>query len=350
MFVKVADLAQGQACRIVAYGHTEPTDDLRFRVLTQVDFIADMLSSRAKQDLLGAAPPWTTEDFSTIAEKWVSQTGIKERIFFFGTTAELGAIAARKCLQQANISALELDAIVAGSNTGPGYPSLADHLKCALGQKSQAMAYDVQEACPVGSVAVFNAWNLIRSGATKKVLVVCAEKATTLAALDDWKGSNLFGDAASAFLLEASDVEAFQFFDFHAEPFDGQLDMIVKTHEGFAQNGLGVHRFVGKEVVRLLLEAVAKAGIDPNDISHLVPHQPSAKTLDLLFSKLALAWPNFSQIQTHRNVEYTGNTSGASTGSLISAGVASGQIRPGELVLVTTFGSGLSIGNYAFRV
>lgn len=354
MFVNVAEL-KPQNCGIIAFGHTEISDDPRFRRLTQTDFIRDMLSHPAKSLLLGGQGPWPDEDISVVAEKWIAQTGISSRIFFSGKTTELGAIAAKKCLQQAGISAMDLDIIIGGSNTGPGYASLADHIKLALGARSKAMAYDLAEACPVGSVAIFNAWSHIRSGVAKKVLVVCSERATTLAPFDDWKGSNLFGDAAFACLLTSSEVEAFKFFDFHCEPFDGQIDMISKSLTGFTQNGLGVHRFVGKEVVRVLVEALEKAKLDPAEIDHLVSHQPSAKTLDFLFSKLEAQWTDEHK-QTkfrglkHRNVEHTGNTSGASTGSLISLGIATGQIKKQDFVLVTTFGAGLSIGSYGLRL
>lgn len=349
MFIHIASLPALQKCSVSGYGHTELQDDPeRLREVTQVQFI-DMLSFETRCQLLGTSKPWLEADKVAVADGWISLTGIHKRVFFDGPIADLALIAARKCLAQAGVSAMDLDVIVAGSNTGPGYPSLADRIKHGLGQRSPAMAYDVQEACPVGCVAVFNGWNLVRSGVAKKVLVVCAEKATTLARLDDWKGSNLFGDAAFAFLLTDSEQEAFKFFDIRCEPFDGQLEMIAKTKDGFTQKGLGVHKFVGREVVRILVEGVDRAGILPDDIRHLVPHQPSSKTLNLLAEKLQESWPTFTG-QLHRNVEYTGNTSGASTGSLISRGVASGEIKLGELVVVTTFGSGLSVGNYAFVV
>ncbi len=349
MFINIANLSSVQNCSIIGYGHTELSDDPeRLRSISQVEFI-DMLSFETRCQLFGNLPPWSDEDKMAIADGWISLTGIHHRIFFDGPLSDLALIAARKCLAQAGVSALELDAIVAGSNTGPGYPSLADRIKHGLGQRSQAMAYDIQEACPVGCVAVFNGWNLVRSGVAKKVLVVCAEKATTLAKLDDWKGSNLFGDAAFAFLLTASEHEAFKFFDIRCEPFDGQLHLITKTEDGFSQKGLGVHKFVGREVVRILVEDIAQAGIVPASIHHLVPHQPSSKTLNLLEEKLRESWPTFSG-QVHRNVEYTGNTSGASTGSLISKAVLAGDMKSGDLVVVTTFGAGLSIGNYAFVI
>lgn len=348
MFCLVPGLFKPRACRISSYGHVA-LGDPGYRSLTQAEFIRDFMSVQGRRDLFGSEPPWSEEDIILAAEQWERKTGIRTRNFFSGSTAKLGAIAAQKCLQTAGVQTSELDAIVAGTNTGPGYPSLADYIKLALGQESEAMAYDVAEACPVGAIVVFNGWNMIVSGAARKVLVVCAEKASTLTIPDDWRASNLFGDGAFAFLLTAADSEAFIFFDFQSLPFGGNIAKIIKSDIGIQQDGNAVHKFVGRQVVNSLVEAVAKAGIDPADINHLVPHQPSGQTLDLFFEKIKASWPTFRG-QMHRQVEWAGNTSGASTGTIISQGIKDGVIKKNDLVLVTTFGAGLAIGSYAFRV
>lgn len=349
MFVKVSNLPFGQACEISGYGRTALGDDPRLSLLSQEEFIRDMMSLDGRRKLLGCEPPHPAADIASIAERWVSQIGIHHRVFFTGTTAELGAIAAKKCLEDSGLRADQLDAIIGGSNTGPGYPSLADHIKLSLGHDSSAMAFDVTEACPTGVISVFNGWNLIRSGLCKNVLVVCAEKATTLAPYDDWRGSNLFGDAAFAFMLSAAAKEAFVFFDIQSLPFEGQIDKIIKTKEGFRQDGNSVHKFVGRRVVQSLIEDVKAADINPKNIKHIVPHQPSKPTLDLLYSKIQKEWPEFNGT-FHVAVENIGNTSGASTGQIITEKVESEEIKEGDLVFVTSFGSGLSIANYAFVV
>ncbi|PWB38787.1 MAG: hypothetical protein C3F02_01715 [Parcubacteria group bacterium] len=349
MFCKVKFLPLGQSVGIIGYGHTEISDDPRFRVVTQDAFIRDMMSVDGRRSLFGSEPPWSTEDIEAAAEKWVAQTKIRERIFFSGSVVELAVIAARKCLAQAGVRPDQLDVIIGGTNTGPGYPSLADHIKLGLGQPSRAMAYDVAEACSVGPLAVFDGWDWIRSSVCRRALVVCAEDATLLTGYDDWRGSNLFGAGAYAFLLGQTEREAFVFFDGQSLPFDGQIDKIVKTASGFRQDGNAVHKFVGRVVVEALVGAVEAAGIKPSDIDHLVPHQPSGPTLDLLEAKLRKRWPEFRG-RVHRHVETTGNTSGASTGQLISAGVKSGVIKQGELVVAFAFGAGLSFVAYGFTV
>ena len=349
MFINVRTMEAAHKCRIVSWGHTEVTDDPRFEALSQAEFIKRKMSEAARRQLLGEAEHNSDEAIAREEADWISKTGITRRVFFGGSTSELAAIAAKKCLAKAQILPGQLDVIIGGTNTGPGYPSLADHIKLALGDStSSAVCWDISEACPVGAISVFNGWSIVRSGIGRYVLVVCAEKATTLAPADNWLAANLFGDASFGLLLSVGDKESFQFFDGHCLPFDGNIDKVVKTEHGFSQDGPSVHKFVGREVVDTIVQAARAADLDPGDIDHFIPHQPSGKTLELLRRKLQSAWPTFSG-HFHDNVGFTGNVSGASTGSVISRKIEQGIIKPGDRVFVSTFGSGLSIFNYGFR-
>jgi len=294
-----------------------------------------------------------------VVDGWQARTAIDKRVFFDGPIQDMAGMTAKKCLIKADVAPTHIDAIVGGTNTGPGYPSLADHIKLQLGdQASSAMTFDVTEACSVGGISIMLGWNLIRSGFCQRVLVVCAEKATTLTIPDNWKESNLFGDASFAVLLSASEEEAFLFFEADSLPFDDNIKQIYKKGDaGFCQNGRKVHRFVGSTVVRRLIGSVEQAGILPQDIDHWIPHQPSGKTLDFLWHKVTgqvvgdfkenpnAAWHAFKGIY-HRNVETTGNTSGASTGWVMSKAIDDKIIKPGHVIVVSTFGAGLSIANY----
>jgi 3-oxoacyl-[acyl-carrier-protein] synthase III len=350
MFYKVQPGLPGTNCKISGFGHTALEDDPRFTKMDQVTFIKRMMSDEGRRLLFDTEPPYSEADILAKANKWVSQTLIRERVFFFGSIVELATIAAQKCLEHAGVSPKELDVIIGGTNTGPGYPTLADHVKLALGQESSAMTMDVTLACATSTAAVFMAYNLIRSGVCKKVLVVCAEQATKLTGYDNWKGSNLFGDAAFAFLLEATtESEVFVFFSLNSLPFEGLINKIRKTENGFEQDGNAVHKFVGRTVVNTVVEDVARAGIDPGAIKHLILHQPSGKTLGLVEENIGKRWPTFHGNVPH-NVEFMGNTSSASTGWLISVGIHDGTIKRGDLIVIVTFASGLNIGIEALYI
>jgi len=346
MFVNARQISNAH-CQIVGYGHTALADSPKFSLVTQEEFINDDLSNSGRTDLFGHATPWLQSEIETKVQKWVEQTSIISRPFFAGSTAELGAIAAKKCLEHAKVRPDEIDAIIGDTNTGPGYPSLADHIKEAIGGSSTTLCQDVCEACTVGSTAIFTGWNMIRSGACQNVLVVCSERATTLAPYDTWYSSNLFGDGAFAFLLQAAEQESFIFFDLNSWPYDNNLELIMKTEVGFTQNGPQVHKFVNRVVVPSLIEAVQQTKIDPGQIDHLIPHQPSGKTIALLEKTVRKQWPEFNGA-IHDHVSTTGNLSGASTGLLISQGIHGGAITKGQIVVVSTFGAGLSAGHYGF--
>ena len=349
MYLDVRKLEHGIPCAVRGFGYTELPDDCGY---DNTRFIQQALTETGYQQMiadleLGSLPQ--TEAIAQAAQKFVDSIGITRRYIFPGNTAELGTLAAEACLRNAGVSASDLSAIVVGTNTGHGYPSTADLIKQYLGQPSPAMCYDVAEACPSGVLAIFQGWLLVRSGVSP-VLVVGVDKTSTLASRHDWKGFNLFGDAAFAWLLTAGQSEEFLFFDFVSDPFGGLSELVVRGYDGFfRQDGPAVHRYVAKIVPQVVERCLAAAAIDPLTIKHVIPHQPSAKTLDLLVSKFFSRWPTWREsVTVHRNIEVMGNTSAACTGWLIGRGIQTGLIKPGELCLVTSFGAGMSLGTFAF--
>lgn len=344
----------GLPTKAVGFSHIRENDSQKFQIFSQERFIEEKLSLEGKKSLFGHPPPFTSEEINAMAEKCRQQTGVIDRLFFNGEIEEMAGITGIKAMRAAKRDPSDFDVIIVGSNTSPGYPSTADRVKNYLYNsyrgstiKSPAMCFDVQEACTAGSVAMFLGWNLIRSGTAKTVLVVLAEKATELAETDNWKASNLFSDAAAAVVLSSSLHEKFSFFDINSYPEEGNLDLIYKDKNGFfQQEGPKVHRFVGEQVINDLDRAVKTAKINPKDINHLVTHQPSGKTVSFLEEKIRKLWPDFKGI-FHQDFA-GGNTSSVSTLALISKKIESGEIKNGDLVVVCTFGAGLSVGCYGF--
>lgn len=359
MYVQTANKISSKFCNIVAISHTDINDSDKFKKISQSDFIKS-LKPETQRSIIGDIDFAIQEQeeinkkISEAADVWGEMVTIN-RTFFEGEVTELAVIAARKCLMEAqNDKRFELDnidAIIGATNTGPGYPSLADFVKEGLGLRNDAMCFDVTEACVAGSTAVFQAWSLIRSGACRQVLVVSSEKATTLTDIDNWQGSNLFGDGAFAMLLIASDNpedESFSYFEFNSFPHDGNLKHIQKTETGFVQVGKKVHIFVIRDVVNALVNCVPRTGYNLSDIKHLIFHQPSNKTVTSLQEQLAAKWSDFKGI-FHRSIDM-GNISSASFGHLLSTKFHSGEIKRGEPILSCTFGAGLSVGIMAFKM
>jgi len=223
MYNKIKECCRQAFCSIAGIGHTETGDSGLFRIVSQEEFIKSLPAEIQTEVLLKGS-------IEQVAKIWGEMTSVN-RTFFDGSITEMAMFAVNRCLnsikaQDIEFDPINIDAIIGATNTGPGYPSLADNVKLGIGARSEAMCFDVTEACTSGSVALFQAYNMIRSGLCQNVLVVCAEKATTLTKQENWQGSNLFGDAAFAVLLQATKdetKESFDFFNFNCYPFDLHL-------------------------------------------------------------------------------------------------------------------------------
>lgn len=360
MRLSVKKIEKQTYCQILSLGHTEQKDSDKFHVISQYEFIKSLSSNTQKKivgDIEFADDELESFDnrLKEVANVWGEMVSVN-RTFFDGDVTELGIIAAKKCIsyaknQNPNFDENKIDAIIGATNTGPGYPSLADFIKEGINLRNDAMCFDVTEACVAGSVAIFQAWTLIISGICQSVLIVAAEKATSLTNKENWQGSNLFGDGAFAMLLESSnnpDDESFDYFEFNSFPHDGNLKHIQKTDTGFVQVGKKVHIFVVRDVVNALQASIPYTGYDISQIKHLVFHQPSNKTINSVQEKLATIWSDFKG--TFYRSSDLGNMSSASFGHLLSTKFQSGEIKKGEPILTCTFGAGLSLGIIVFRL
>lgn len=353
MFVDLRLLPDGQPCTIRGYGHTELPDEM---LCDNEVFIRYHLSPVGQRELIrkyGQPDDSTEGAFARAAQAFTVLPGISTRHVYPGGTDELGALAARSCIRNAGGTASELDAIIVGSNTGTGYPSTAARIKGMLEGRSQAATFDMQEACPVGAVAMMVGTAMIRARFARNILVVAAERATSLASMDDYESANLFGDEAGAWWLSASEKEHMLFFLIYSDPYDRKSEWIFRQDDGrFKQDGHAVHEFVAEAIPAAMASAFIQSGLDPSSFQHLILHQASGKTVNSLVKKyLPRRWPEWmNTVRVHRNVETHGNTSGACTSWLVSRGIAEGTIRSGERVLVVTFGSGMSVAIYGFLV
>ena len=370
MFVDVSKTARVHACRIAGLGHTELPADMLY---DNPRFVTEVLTELGRHQLftkLGNPMRQSLWELVRLADaKFIKQTGIRQRYIFPGTTAELATLAARDALNRSSFDPNELDAIIVGTNTGMRYPSTPDWVKRHLDLRNAAMCCDVQEACPSGAMANFLVWTLIRSGAARSAMHMSADRTKDFASRDEFAAPNLFGMAAGCTIMTRSDVEQFQFFDIDSDPhgdnieFIGQRERLVNgvsavcstcrrpAAKSFSQNGAKVHEYVATVVPERLAKAFDRISLDPATVDHFIPHQPSAKTLDFLIEKLYKRWPNWqNRDQVHPNIEEMGNTSAACTGWLLSKAAASGQLHQGQTVVVSSFGSGMSLAQYGLTV
>lgn len=293
------------------------------------------------------------------SDAWIRErTGIERRHFAADgeLTSDLGIKAALAALDQAGLSANDIDAIVLATSTpDETFPSTASKIQHAIGM-TNGFAFDVQAVCAGFIFAVGTANSLILSGQARTVLVIGAE---TFSRIMDWTDRGtcvLFGDGAGALILQGQDCEGTSrdrgilSVDLNS---DGAHHDILYVDGGVSSTQTtGVLRMVGKEVFRHAVAKLAQTGqtaldsanVTANDIDWLVPHQANLRIITGTARKMGL--PMERVIQT---VQDHGNTSAASIPLALSHGVAAGQIKPNDLLLLEGIGGGLAWGAATLR-
>ena len=286
------------------------------------------------------------------SDDWiVERTGIRQR-YIAGegeTTSTLATAAARKALDNAGVDASEIGLIVLATATPDHtFPATATQVQAALGCRG-GVAFDVQAVCSGFLYALGTADSLLRTGMAKKALVIGAE---TFSRILDWEDRTtcvLFGDGAGAVVLEAQDVAedgpGILATRLHA---DGAHRELLYVDGGPSTTGeVGKLRMKGREVFRhavvnladVLREVLEEAGLKPEHIDWVVPHQANARILDATARTLGL--PADKVIVT---VDRHANTSAASVPLALDAAVRDGRIKKGDLVMFEAMGGGFTWG------
>ena len=284
------------------------------------------------------------------SDDWiVERSGISARHFAADGvfSSDLALQACKSALQAAHRQPQDIDLIVVATSTPDMvFPSTACILQAKLGASGGA-AFDVQAVCSGFVYALTVADALIKSGAARCALVVGAEIFSRILDFNDRSTCVLFGDGAGAVVLEASDTPGILSSDLHA---DGKyVDLLcVPGHvSGGAVSGTPLLQMAGQSVFKLavgVLETAAravleKAGKTEADIDWLIPHQANIRIMQSTAKKLKLAMDKvIVTVGAH------GNTSAASIPLALDHGVRSGQIRPGQTLLLEGVGGGFTWG------
>ncbi|MDB5644087.1 MAG: fabH [Hyphomicrobiales bacterium] len=292
-------------------------------------------------------------------DDWIVQrTGIRNRhIAGEGeTTSMLATHAARAALENAGLTANDIDLVIVGTAT-PDYtfPSVATQVQAAIGMNHGA-AFDLQAVCSGFVFALATADKFLCSGSHKRALVIGAE---TFSRLLDWNDRTtcvLFGDGAAALILEAQEGQGTTkdrgVLTTHLRS-DGRHREKLYVDGGPSTTGTVGHlRMSGREVFRhavsmvtdVMTDAFAATGTSAEDLDWFVPHQANRRIIDASAEKLHIA-----PAKIVITVEDHGNTSAASIPLALAAAVADGRIKPGQLVMIEAMGGGFTWGSALIR-
>lgn len=300
------------------------------------------------------------EQIVDTSDAWIRErTGIEQRhIAAEGQfTSDLAEPAARRALEAAGRVPEEVDLIIVATTTPDRiFPSTACLLQEKLGIHGPP-AFDIQAVCTGFVYALSVADKFIRTGAARCALVVGAE---TLSRIVDWSDRNtcvLFADGAGAVVLEASDEPGIIRTDIHADGSYASLLTTVRRDPAVADperlaDGTAFIEMRGNEVFRVAVntlgriveQTVEAAGMTPDDVDWLVPHQANIRIIQATARKL-----DMSMDRVVLTVDRHGNTSAASVPLALDTAVRDGRIRRGDVILTEAFGGGFTWGSALLR-
>lgn len=303
----------------------------------------------------------TNEDLTKLydtSDEWIfTRTGIKERHLVSGeeNAIDLGVQAALNALEKSKISAQEIDLIIAASSAPPDlYPSIACRIQSRIGARNVVPAFDVTAACSGLIYTLDIAQAYIASGKYKNILLVATDNNSRLCDWDDRSVSILFGDGAGAMVVTQSDddVDDVLAISINADgsigeyltlPLIGQNCPLVEPCEQkpvhIKMNGKEVYKFAVRMVPEYIDKCLASAGLKPEDIDYLIPHQANQRIIDAIQQRLG-----YSDDKVISNIQYYGNTSAASVPIALAESVQSGKVKLPSTAILCGFGAGMTWG------
>jgi 3-oxoacyl-[acyl-carrier-protein] synthase-3 len=326
----MSEANQLQGCAITGVGSYVPE-----RILTNADL----------EKIVDTTDEWIT-----------SRTGIKERrIAAEGEhTSTMAVHASHRALEQAKLDPADLDLIIVATITPDmPFPATACIVQQQLGA-TKAAAFDLEAACSGFIYALEIGHSFIASGVYDNILIIGAEKLSTII---DWEDRNtcvLFGDGAGAAVLQrregARGVLATRLgsdgtkADILAMPGGGcrqpaTVDTVNERIHFLKMEGKEVYKSAVTAMTAAAREVLERSGLTMEDIKFLIPHQANQRIINAIGDRLGAR-----EDQVFINLHKYGNTSAASVAVALDEVVRSGKIQRGDKILIIAFGAGLTWG------
>jgi 3-oxoacyl-[acyl-carrier-protein] synthase-3 len=289
-------------------------------------------------------------------DEWIrSRTGISERhILEDGkASSDMGAEAVKLLLQYRNIDANEIDGIIVATVTPDMFfPSTANLVQDKVGAKN-AWSFDISAACSGFIYALSLGSQMIEAGRYKKVVVVGADKMSSITNYRDRNTCVLFGDAAGAVLLEPAKEDGIGIIDFllHSDgtgaeylhmkaggsKYPATVETVANDWHYIYQDGKTVFKFAVQKMADVAEKVLARNSYTGKDVKLLVPHQANLRIIDAAAKRLGLD-PEKVLI----NIDRYGNTTAATIPLALSEAYHEGKVDKNDLIVFATFGAGFT--------
>ena len=297
--------------------------------------------------------------FLETSDEWIfERSGIRRRHIARKdeTTSDMALAAARNALDNAKISASEIDLVVlTTANPDMMFPSTACLLQAKLVIRNNIPCFDLAAACSGFVYGVEVATRMMQSGLYKNALVVSSEKMSTIVDWEDRSTCVLFGDGAGAVVLSASDEENSGIIGtvlgadgsdtaMLCLPAGGSLmptsaETVAKKLHFVKMDGKEVFKHAVKIMQEKALEVLDLCRVSADQISLLIPHQANTRIIQSVAKRL-----NIPEEKVYVNIENYANTSSASIPIALDEASRTGRIKKGDYVLFVAFGAGLTWG------
>lgn len=288
------------------------------------------------------------------SDEWIrSRTGILKRHIAADNqyTSHLAMNASKQAIENANIPPSSIDLIIICSTTPDNsFPSIASKLQGYL-KLGNAPSFDLQAVCSGFVYGLHIADALISSKKYKTILLVGAEKMSSLLDWNDRTTCILFGDGAGAVILQHSDDNS-GVIDSNIYS-DGRYYDLLYTDGGVSMNGVsGKLKMKGQEVFRHAVEKMSQSAeeimynnhLTPDEIDYFIPHQANIRIIDAVAEKLG-----FASTKVIKTLEQHANCSAASIPLALTSLQKKGIIKKGDIFLFSAIGAGMTWGSALVR-
>ncbi|HOP11077.1 MAG TPA: beta-ketoacyl-ACP synthase III [Oscillospiraceae bacterium] len=288
------------------------------------------------------------------SDEWISQrVGVRSRhICTSETTADLAVSAAQRALDDCGLKAEELDLILAASVSAD---TVTPALSCAIQKRLgvRCMAFDISAACSAFVFMLETAACFFARGGYRNILIVGAERLSRITDWEDRSTCVIFGDGAGAAVLSKGENYLDAVFTVTGDenalrvPFyagKSPFSELEPESPYIRMNGKEIFRFAVQSMIQDINTLLQRNGLTPDDLKAIIPHQANRRIIEAAAERSGIPIEKFLI-----NIDRYGNTSSASIPIALDELNKAGELKRGDLILLTAFGGGLASASCLLR-